>query len=226
MSREQTKAMVQAFRRQYSIRTVTCSGLRSALEQMGYTVATFLPAGNTSAVDTVIRTLGLQEAVRTAKAFTYADQNYRIVFVRKDLTEKEQLVLLAHETGHIVLGHMNCGVVLGRDVTEEFEANEFSHYLLHEGPWTRFRASFQRHRKRYIACAAVLLLLMIGAAAARTIYLRQVYYGNYYVTDNGTRYHKKSCIKLRKSTNVHRLTIAEYESGKYEPCQVCLPDED
>lgn len=27
-----------------------------------------------------------------------------------------------------------------------------------------------------------------------------------------------------KKTNVHRMTKDEYESGNFEPCEICLPD--
>ncbi len=225
MNGGRVKAAVREYRRQYSIRTVSWSSVRDSLEKTGYTLVPFLPAGNTAAVDTVIRTLGLQNAVRTAKAFTYADADYRLVFVRRDLTEDEKLLLLAHEIGHIFLGHMSQTCILGRDVTEEYEANEFSHYLLHTGPVARFKASFLAHRKRNLAILAAVLLLAVGAATARAVWVRKTYYGNYYVTETGTKYHKRSCVVLKKSETVRRMTVTEYESGLYEPCQVCLPEE-
>ena len=225
MNQQQVRSAVRQFRKAYAVRTVSCSSLRDTVEKMGYTLVPFLPAGNSAAVETVLRTLGLEEAARSAKAFTYADENYRLVFLRRDLAEAEQLVLLSHEIGHVFLGHMSRASILGRDVTEEYEANEFSHYLLHAGPAARFKAAFLAHRKRNLAIAALIVLLAAAAVTGRILYLRQTYYGSYYVTATGTKYHKRSCVVIKKSNSVRRMTIEDYESGEYEPCQVCLPDE-
>lgn len=225
MSRQDVRTAVRLFRKEYSIKTVSFESLRAALEKMGYTLVQFLPASNPPPVDTVIRTLRLADAARTAKAFTYADRNYRLVFVRKDLTDEEKALLLAHECGHICLRHMYQEPVIGRDVAEEYAANEFSHYLLNSGPFVRMKNAFLAHRKRNLLILAAVLLLAVGAVTARIIYLRQTYYKNYYVTETGTKYHKRSCVKLKNSENVRRLTIEEYEDGAYEPCRVCLPDE-
>ena len=225
MRREGVRAAVRSFRRRFGIRDVTCSAVKDAVEEMGYTLIPFLPVNNTVSVDTVIRTLGLSRAVATAKAFTYADQNYRLVFCRRDLTEEEQLLLLAHEVGHIFLGHMSGSSILGRDVTEEHEANEFSHYLLHSGPFGRAVKTLRRHRKRVLLICAVLVLLIAAAGVSRYVYVQNTYYGNNYVTDTGNKYHRKNCVTIKHSANIRRLTIEEYEAGEYEPCQVCLPDE-
>ena len=50
------------------------------------------------------------------------------------------------------------------------------------------------------------------------------YYGEYYITENGTKYHEKDCMIIKDKNNTQRLTKSDYESGDYEPCQVCLPD--
>ena len=32
-------------------------------------------------------------------------------------------------------------------------------------------------------------------------------------------------IFIKDKSNVHRMTVDEYESGEFEPCQICLPNE-
>jgi hypothetical protein len=54
--------------------------------------------------------------------------------------------------------------------------------------------------------------------------VEKTYYGEYYVTENGEKYHDEDCIYIKDKSNVHRLTIEEYESGEFEPCQICLLD--
>ena len=73
----------------------------------------------------------LSIAKRT-KAFTYKHETEKIVFVRSGLSSNDKRMLLAHELGHIVLGHMSDCSVLGYtpagliDEGQEDEANEFA----------------------------------------------------------------------------------------------------
>ena len=54
------------------------------------------------------------------------------------------------------------------------------------------------------------------------IHAKNVYYGEYYVTPSGTKYHTKDCNFVSGKKNIHRLTKEEYESGEYKPCQICI----
>ena len=73
----------------------------------------------------------LSIAKRT-KAFTYKHETEKIVFVRSGLSSNDKRMLLAHELGHIVLGHMSDSSVLGYkpggliNEGHEDEANEFA----------------------------------------------------------------------------------------------------
>ena len=52
---------------------------------------------------------------------------------------------------------------------------------------------------------------------------QQSYYGEFYITKTGTCYHEKDCIFVKDKTSIQRLTEGDYYSGKYDPCQICLP---
>ena len=52
----------------------------------------------------------------------------------------------------------------------------------------------------------------------------QSYYGEYYLTESGNKYHKEECIFIKDKTNVQRITVKEFESGEYAPCKMCLPN--
>ena len=43
------------------------------------------------------------------------------------------------------------------------------------------------------------------------------------LTSTGNKYHEEECIFVKDKTNTRRLTIEEFESGDYEPCDICLP---
>lgn len=67
-----------------------------------------------------------------SKAFTVKSIDEQIVFIRSGLSTNNKRLLLAHELGHIVLGHMSDNIVLGYtpagliDEGQEDEANEFA----------------------------------------------------------------------------------------------------
>ncbi len=109
---------------------------------------------------------------------------------------------------------------IGADVIHEHEANEFVHYLLKD-------RHGKKKRVRIIAAISAIALILIAFAG---FYLKQshdkaVYTDNLYRTETGTKYHVRDCIYIRDRTDVYRLTQEEFDSGKYEPCSACMPDE-
>ena len=70
-----------------------------------------------------------------------------------------------------------------------------------------------------IVCIAIAVLFIPRIATVKN------YYGEYYITRTGNKYHKKDCVYVKDKTNTHRMTIEEFESGEFEPCKICLPDE-
>lgn len=53
------------------------------------------------------------------------------------------------------------------------------------------------------------------------------YYGEYYRTPSGNKFHRKDCSFLdsaMRDGTARRLTVADYESGRYTPCSRCLPE--
>lgn len=216
---------VTALKKQYSLRQVSVKSLSDAIEKQGYTVIPFLAVGNESDVAALIHALGLQAFVKTQRGFTYENDKYRLVFINEDLSEQEQLFVLAHELGHICCGHSSTANVIGKDVQQEHEVNEFAHYLLYPSSWERFKQLLKR-RKRAVA---VLCVALAGVAVLVAVLLavnrEQTYYGNYYVTSTGNKYHVQSCKFVKNKTNIRRLTKDDIASGKYEACEMCLPQE-
>ena len=79
-----------------------------------------------------------------------------------------------------------------------------------------------RHKVVATIIAVILVLGITSIPIIRQIQLSKSYYGEYYVTENGEKYHTADCPVIKDKTNTHRLTNEEYESGKYEPCQICI----
>ena len=118
---------------------------------------------------------------------------------------------------------MNTSPIIGRDVQDEYEANEFAHYLLNPSTSAKAKNSLRQHRKA--ACISVVVLVLLASLFTGLCYTNKekTYYGEYYITATGNKYHERDCIFVKDKTNVHRMTVEEYESGDYEPCKVCLP---
>ena len=217
------KAAARKFLNEYKLNEVTLVNLKQIINSQGYTIIEFNNIFNDENVTQLIESLGLDEQVEKSKGFTYADSKRRLVFLNEDLSDAEKLLVLAHEEGHIYCNHLSSVPIIGRDVVEEHEANEFTHYILNNSISQKV-GFVVKTRKKAIAIVAVILILVIaGVAIFSAIRKEQSYYGEYYLTSTGNKYHEEECIFVKDKTNVRRLTIEEFESGEYEPCGICLP---
>lgn len=219
---DSSKVRADEFVRKYKLIEVTSGRLKEILEQIGYTIAEF---GSSEASETIISELKLRSYADNTRGFTYADNNYRIVFVHENLSEEEKRIVLAHETGHILCGHIGAAPVIGNDVMEEYEANEFVHWLLNPNVFFRARSGIVRHKIMTAVCVVSFVLVMVlGVFAAKTVE-EKIYYGEYYVTESGSKYHEADCRIIRDKTNTRRLTYEDMEEEKYEPCEICMPQQ-
>ena len=220
------KKKAKSFLKEYGLQNVTLENLRSAIQKQGYTVVEYNNIFNDENVAALIDALGLENFCERSKGFTYADTKRRLVFLHEDLSDKEKLMILAHEEGHIYCNHLTSTPVLGRDVIEEHEANEFAHYLLNQSVWQKIGYVVKGHKKTSAAIVVAIALLVVSGFVGYKIYCGNTYYGEYYITSTGNKYHDKDCGYVKGKGNIERLTIEQYESGEYEPCGVCLPNEE
>lgn len=224
MKSNEIKTKAKSFFKEYKLCDVDLSDLKDVLKLQGYTLVEFNHVVNNEAVAALIKALGIEKNIASSKGFTYADAQRRLVFIHEDLTDEEKRIVLAHEEGHIYCGHLSSASIIGRDVIEEYEANEFAHYILKESIGRKIRDDCQKHQKGIRVVVAILLIAIIGAAVFGIIRKEQSYYGEYYLTSTGNKYHEKDCVFVKDKTNIQRLTVEQFESGEYEPCAMCLPD--
>ncbi len=222
MNTTEIKKKVREFKRQYLLRDVTYPSLREVFEKQGFTVIEFNPVVNDPDVETVIRSLKLSDMIAHSKGFLYVDKNYRILFVNEKLSEDEKVLVLAHEEGHYFCGHMSQPGIVGKDVKDEHEANEFSHYLLEDTARDKTKRLTKKYRKWIVSVIAVVFVTVLVFIAVKEYHDQQLYEGEYYVTENGEKYHKADCITIQDS-EVRRLTKEDVKSGKYQACEVCQP---
>ena len=222
MSNEKlVKAKAFSLFSQYNLQTVTLDNLVYIIEDQGYEIVEFNLID--MATNHILERLGLTDYAKSRKAFTYKQGFARFVFIFEDLSANEKLLALAHEVGHIFCMHLKDGNT-ECSVDEEYEANEFAHHLLHPSIWTKFKCWLTSHKKPVIAASIVAVVVVIGAIFIAQIVQNNSYYGEYYITENGAKYHEENCIFVKDKKNVERLTEKDYYSGEYEPCQICLPE--
>ncbi len=224
MTAKEVKSKVRGFCRQNNVKKdVNYSLLSEIIEKLGFTIIEFNHIINSNEVQTLIDSLKLSDSVLRTRGFTYADSKFRLVFVHEDMTEEEKTIVLAHEAGHIFLGHLSSASIIGKDVREEFEANEFAHFLLNRSPLDKAGDYLVCHKSVPIAAVSVILLVCALIFGVSQIRRQAQYYGEFYVTDTGNRYHEADCIFIKDKNNIERLTKEQFESGRYERCHTCLP---
>ena len=148
MKNNTAKQSAKSFQREFSIYGITYPALKEAVEKQGYTVVEFNHIYNEEAVACRIDALNISDAVLRSRGFTYADCNHRVVFIHEDLSDDEKLMVLAHEEGHIYCRHMNTSPIIGHDVQDEYEANEFAHYLLNPSSSSKIKHILHRHKNQ------------------------------------------------------------------------------
>lgn len=213
------KRQVADFKKKYTLKQVSGESLYRVLNEQGYTVVEFNGINDNDDVVALKKALGLGSFMEQSRCFTYRDDKYRIVFINEGLNEEERLVALAHEEGHIWNDHLTKDNVIGNDVIQEYEANEFAHYLLKDKAGKKKRA--------IVLGLVCLLFVLIGTSAGvyiKTQHDNAVYMDDLYRTETGGKYHLRECMFIKDKTDVHRLTKEEFDSGEYEPCEACMPD--
>lgn len=222
MVNSQARKKAKDFRREFGISNITLKSLITIIEKQGYTIVEFNNSFNEKEVADLVDALGLSEIIKRSKGFTFASDKYRLVFLNEALSENEKLVVLTHEEGHIYCGHISSVPIIGKDVYEEYEANEFVHFLLNQGKIAKIFNSVRRHKSAVISAVLVILLVSGLSVFFYGKAKEKKYYGEYFLTSTGNKYHKEGCIFINNKTNIHRMTVDEFESGEYEPCEKCL----
>lgn len=208
----------------YQMSTPSLDSLVFLVKRLGYEIVEYSKTNRDTSTEALIQELSLQTFADAGKAFIYRNGEIKLLFVCDTLSNEEKQYAIAHELGHVVLGHLREGASFSASMEEEYEANEFAHYLLRPRIGVKCRVWVRTHRLIFACILVVFVALIIGAFIAKRNSLEKTYYGDYYVTESGEKYHEKDCSVIKGKSNLHRLTIDEYESGKYEPCQVCIGD--
>ena len=209
---------------EYGIRKVTLENLIYIIEAQGFEIIEYSQSDKSEAVWQVLASLHLTAYANSGKAFAYKCGRTKILFICEEMSANEKLYALAHEEGHIIFGHLCNGACDGNAVEEEYVANEFAHHLLNPPLWLQFATMIKTNKKKAVWILSLVLALAVIVTVAVSVVQSNYYYGEYYISSSGSKYHKKECMTIKDKTNTQRLTDKDFYSGKYDPCGICLPD--
>ena len=209
---------------------VTLENLIEAIRNQGYQIIYLNRLDNHDAVEQLLGEINCSQYVNSCKAFTYKDGPNKIVFLDDNLRDADKLHLLAHEEGHIYCGHMEREDCSSGIVEDEWEANEFAHYILNPSIDIKIRLFAKNNKKALLITLFTVLLLIIGVVTLPKLKeqsMRNQNYAktmDYYVTASGSKYHMEGCQYI-EGKDIRKITEKEFKYGKYKPCKECIKQE-
>lgn len=220
MGNNAAKTVAHAVLKEYKLTKVTLDNLVYLLETQGYDIVDYSRTYNDESTQRLLDSFDLTALAAQNSAFLYSQGDARYVFLDEDLPTEEKRYALAHEYGHIRLGHTDRGAFLHGTFQQEHEANEFAHYLL--APSASVKAWVWTLGHKAVAAAALIAVLGGGVVYPVTSYVEsRAYHGGYYVTPHGTHYHVEDCYYIQ-GHEYRELTAEEFDEGTYLPCSVCI----
>ena len=218
------KNSVRNFCREYRVRNLDTHKLKSIIKSQGYRIIRFGKVYNDENTEALIKCLDLNEYIVSSCAFTYADDEYRLVFLEKNLSEKEELILLTHEEGHIYNKHFGEYVIVGKNILQEYEANEFCHYVLNSTFFDKLTDHIWTH-KAISACLASIIVVVISLCITLPLIIAgQTYDTEYYAVPTGLKFHKEDCFYIKDKSSKQRISKDEIDARRLSPCKACLPE--
>lgn len=220
MEEKKAKIIARHLLYKHKISKITLDNLIYLVEGCGFELIDYSHIENSTGTEHILTMYSLKQLASDNYAFTYVCGDSKYIFLEENLTTSEKLYALAHELGHICLKHFEAGSFLHGTFEQEYEANEFAHYILHPSPGNYIAAWTTGHK---IASVIIAIFIMIGITAipVSSYISSKIYHDYYFVTDSGLHYHMADCFYIQ-GHDVHRMTEEEFKSGEYTPCKVCI----
>ena len=183
----------------------------------GYDIIDYSKDENLDSIITLADRLSIQPYIETGTAFTYKNNETKLIFLCESMANDEKLYALAHELGHIFCNHFSANSQSVSSVKEEREANEFAHYLLGPSFDVKVKVLLSKYKKLLTIIVSLLLVIIVAFSIWKYAIDEKPYSEEYYKTTNGEKYHEKDCIIIKDKNNVKRVTEKDMRTKKYEP---------
>lgn len=219
MDNRAAKEAAQVLLTKYACLEISIENLIFILDNYGFEIIEF-SAQNSMAVEHLIREYNLTDLLKKNAAFIFSKDNVKLVFIDERLSIDQKRILLAHELGHIVCGHLSDGYYAEDSFEQEHEANEFAHYLLNPSLATKSKLWIKTHKGTVIAVVAACAVLLLSVPIVHH-YRQAAKLSSYYITDSGNKYHVEDCFYVQ-GRDIRPMTKEEYTSGTYSPCKICI----
>lgn len=163
-------------------------------------------------------------------ALTYRTRNHKLVFVSDKISQEEKLCALLHETGHILLHHLEKCDSVQNDQLSEVQADTFAQLVL-SPPKQPIKVYISVALVSVVATGAVSAILSFHSTsqtnyipsmqATPTATAQPLSDDVVYITNTGQRYHRSDCIYTKDKDCI---SITREEAIKHHtPCQICRP---
>lgn len=217
---------------------INTSLIKQKINDHGFKVIYYSHLSNKEKIYKLLTTLNLLEYSASVPAFVYCGEEVKIVFIRENLSEQNELRLLCHELGHIIGNQAGLIPLNDSTIEDEFFANEFAHYMLHPNILTKLIVNCKKHKTKVLLLVSILFLLVLFYPFYEKIYhntpdtslfsnttVTENKKENFFVTPSGKKYHTKNCIHIKNKSNI--IDINQYDAEKYgyAPCRDCLNKE-
>lgn len=218
--------VAKQYKRRLRKKQVNVESTIEYLNKIGYTVCFY----DDTKGQNLLREYNLLTYSEKAYALTYSTRNHKLVFVSDKISQEEKLCAILHETGHILLHHLEkCDSVQNNQMSE-VQADTFAQFVL-SPPKQPIKAYISIALVSAVATGAVSAFLSFhiisqtnyipGTQATPTATTQPLSADLVYITKTGTRYHRSDCI-YTKDKDCISITREEAEK-QYTPCSICRP---
>lgn len=217
------------FKNKLYARKITAQRLLQIFKGQGFSIIEF-----SSGADEIVRKLGLSEKAGYYDCFTYIYNSSKFIFIKNGLTDRDKIILLLHEEGHIYLEH-TAGkeeLIHNTSVWKEWQANMFYLTVITVNRFCRYG----------IHLLSITLIIMIAVLFSNRNIGAITYGGSMdyikniptetdnnksavnseivYYTDEGDTYHLyRACSYIKYVKNVKKGSIEQ--SKKVKCCSEC-----
>ena len=144
--------------------------LEKLIKDNGFTIIEYNKYDNTSEVNELIQTLGIENRIPNENSFIYMTENIKLVFINSYLKPSEKVTLLNHELGHICDKRLEAPGHIYSKIEREAFANEFAHYLEHPSVMTKIISTFLKRKLVFILSFALLLLAGVSICIVQSLH--------------------------------------------------------